>query len=90
MKKLFAIIAILLGVNIHTLAYDFQSEQLLYTILNTNPPSVRLDGHVNGQSAQGDLVIPEEVTFDGVIYKVISIKGYAFYEHKHLKSISIP
>ena len=90
MKKLFTIIAILLGVNMHTLAYDFQSEQLLYTILNTNPPSVRLDGHVNGQSAQGDLVIPEEVTFDGVTYKVTSIKSYAFYKHEHLKNISIP
>ena len=90
MKKLITIIAILLGVNMHTLAYDFQSEQLLYTILNTNPPSVRLDGHINGTSAQGDLVIPEEVTFDGVTYTVVSINGYAFYECKHLKSISIP
>jgi hypothetical protein len=90
MKKLFTIIAILLGVNMHTLAYDFQSEQLLYTILNTNPPSVELDGHVNGTSAQGDLVIPEEVTFDGVTYIVVSIRGAAFYECKHLKSISIP
>ncbi|MBR4392015.1 MAG: leucine-rich repeat domain-containing protein [Bacteroidales bacterium] len=90
MKKSITIIVIILGLYLQTWAYDFQSEQLLYTILNTNPPSVELDGHVNGTSAQGDLVIPEEVTFDGVTYIVVSIRGAAFYECKLLKSISIP
>ena len=39
-------------------AYDFQSGNLLYTIISTAPPCVTLDGHVDGQAAQGELVIP--------------------------------
>ena len=90
MKKLFVIITILLNVNMHALAYDFQSENLLYTILSSNPPTVRLDGHLYGHGVYGDLIIPEEVTFEDVTYKVIAIRNDAFYEYNHLTKISIP
>ncbi len=60
------------------LAYDFQSGNLLYTILSTDPPCVSLAGHVDGTAAQGELVIPETVNYDGVTYTVTEIGHMAF------------
>ena len=60
-------------------AYDFQSGNLLYTIISTAPPCVTLDGHVDGQAAQGELVIPALVEHQGVNYEIKSIKKEAFW-----------
>ena len=89
MKKLIIIIAIMASFAMPTLASDFQSGNLLYTIINTYPPQVRLDGHVNGTAAQGELIIPETVTFEGVIYAVVNIRDKAFLECAELESITI-
>ena len=62
----------------HALAYDFQSGSLLYTIISTDPPCVRLVGHIDGTMAQGQLVIPETVEHGGVVYDVTIIGKNAF------------
>lgn len=80
MKKTFLILAILVGFATRGLAYDFQSGNLLYTIISTDPPCVSLDGHIDGQQAQGELVIPETVEFEGVTYTVNEI-GYMAFDH---------
>jgi hypothetical protein len=36
-------------------AHDFEVDNLLYTIIGTNPPTVSLDGHVDGTSASDEL-----------------------------------
>ena len=78
MKKLFFTLAILAGFAMQALAYDFQSGDLLYTIISTDPPCVSLDGHIDGENAQGELVIPETVDYDGVTYTVTKIGYEAF------------
>ena len=78
MKKLVLSLVILAGFAMQALAYDFQSGDLLYTIISTAPPCVRLDGHVDGTEAQGDLTIPEAVEYEGVTYTVTEIGGNAF------------
>ena len=59
-------------------AYDFQSGNLLYTIISTNPPCVSVVGHVDGENAQGELDIPSWVTYEGVSYTVTEIGEWAF------------
>ena len=77
MKKLIITLAII-AFAMQARAYDFQSGNLLYTILSSNPPCVSLDGHVDGQAAQGELVIPETVNYEGVSYTVTEIGSTAF------------
>ena len=84
MKKLFFTLAILAGFVMQALAYDFQSGYLLYTIISTDPPRVSLDGHVDGEDAQGELIIPEIVNYGGVTYTVTKIGYEAFYQCRGL------
>ena len=71
--------------------YDFQSDNLLYSIINTNPPCVSLNGHVDGTEAQGELVIPETVTYEGHVYTVTEIADSAFMNCSGLTGVlSIP
>ena len=60
-------------------SFGFQSGDLFYTIISTDPPCVRVDRHVAGYAAQGELIIPETVTHEGVNYTVTTIKENAFY-----------
>ena len=80
MKKLVITLIMMLGLIVQAWAYDFQSGNLLYTIISTDPPCVSLDGHIDGQNAQGELAIPETVTYDGVTYTVTKIGYEAFYQ----------
>lgn len=77
MKKLIITLAII-AFAMQAQAFDFQSGNLLYTILSTEPACVSLDGHVDGTAAQGELVIPEAVTYEGVTYTVTEIGHMAF------------
>ena len=78
MKKLFIILTMFFGFVIQAQAYDFQSGNLLYTINSINPPTVILAGHADGHAAQGELVIPETVTYEGTTYSVTIIGKRAF------------
>ena len=90
MKKLFITLAILAGFAVQALAYDFQSGNLLYTIISTDPPCVSLDGHVDGENAQGELDIPSTVTCGDVTYTVAEIGEWAFKNCSGLTSFEIP
>ena len=45
---------------------------------------------VIGNYYAGDIVIPETVAFDGIIYTVTSIGDYAFWDCDNLRSVTIP
>ena len=70
MRKAFLIIMVLAGFTIHLSAQNFQSGDLLYTIIGLEPLQVRLDGHINGTTAQGPLDIPATVDLSQGIYLV--------------------
>ena len=78
MKKLFLTLAVLAFFAMQALAYDFQSGNLLYSIISANPPRVSVAGHVDGESAQGELDIPSWVTYEDVTYTVTEIGEWAF------------
>ena len=78
MKKLLFTLLILVGFAMQATAQNFQSGDLLYSVIGSNPPCVSLDGHVDGTNAQGELVIPETVEHEGVSYAVMEIGDRAF------------
>lgn len=91
MRKAFLIIMVLAGFTMHLSAQDFQSGDLLYTIIGMEPPQVRLDGHINGTTAQGTLDIPATVTHEGLTYAVIEIGEDAFFmSHDLIGDLVIP
>ena len=89
MKKLFVTLMIVVGFAMQALAYDFQSGNLQYSIIWMDPPQVSVDGHIDGQTAQGELVIPGTVTYDGTTYNVTEIKEGAFYYYTGLEHLTI-
>ena len=68
----------------------FQSGDLLYSIISTDPPHVSVVGHVDGENAQGELDIPSDVTYEGVNYTVTEIGEWAFKNCTGLTGFAIP
>ena len=77
-KQILIALAFLVNFAFPALAYDFQAGNLLYTIIGTDPPEVSVYRHIDGTMAQGQLVIPETVEHEGVIYDVTIIGKNAF------------
>ena len=67
--------------------YDakFEHNGLNYWVINHN--SVAL--HEN-RSAQGDVVIPSKVKYEGTTYYVVAMIAQAFYDCPYLTSVKIP
>ena len=63
-----------------TIGTTFLDEEsaLYYTIISTDPPQVSVYGHVDGENAQGELDIPNGLTYEGVRYTVTEIGEWAF------------
>ena len=68
----------------------FQSGDLLYSIISTDPPHVSVVGHVDGENAQGELDIPSDVTYEGMTYTVTEIGERAFKNCTGLTDFAIP
>ncbi|MBR7012772.1 MAG: leucine-rich repeat protein [Muribaculaceae bacterium] len=85
--KLFVLMtALLLGVQMAT-AYDFEEAGIYY---NVNDDGTTLTVTKDTESPYfGDVVIPDEVTHDGITYSVTAIADLAFYECTELTGIVI-
>lgn len=79
MKRLCMTLLVLAGFAIYSSAQSFQYGNLLFSVISTEPPCVRVDGHTDGTNAQGEIVIPETVNYDGNNYTVIEIGKESFY-----------
>ena len=66
-----------------------QSGDLLYSIISINPPCMRVIGHVDGENAQGEIVIPETVDYEGDTYVVTEVGERAFNYCRSLVSIDV-
>ena len=60
------------------LGFGFTVDNLNYSV-NSDGVSVTVTGHVDGQSATGELVIPETVTYNELTYSVTTIGYTAFW-----------
>ena len=72
-RYLFLTLAVLLC-TLSASAYDFMVDSIAY-FKNDDGKSVRV---ASGVDYKGDIVIPENVTYDGVTYSVTSIGENAF------------
>ena len=77
LSVLFTLLLSLAGVT-NAFAQSFTVGDLNYSI-NDDGASVTLVGHVDGQNATGELVIPESVELYGASYPVTEIGNSAFY-----------
>ena len=68
---------------------EFTVGDLIYRV-NDDQVSVRVIGHVDGYNAQGALVIPESVSYEGHDYAVTVIGNAAFMYCFYLTSLTIP
>jgi hypothetical protein len=71
------------------LAYDFAVAGVYFNKLSDNTCKVTYRGSAYN-SYSGDVVIPQEVNYDGTTYAVTTIGYNAFYNCAELSSISIP
>lgn len=84
-RYLFLTLAVLLC-TLSASAYDFMVDSIAY-FKNDDGKSVRV---ASGVDYKGDIVIPENVTYDGVTYSVTSIGENAFSGCTGLASVTIP
>ena len=68
---------------------EFTVGDLIYRV-NDDQASVTVIGHVDGYNAQGALVIPESVSYEGHDYAVTVIGNAAFMYCFYLTSLTIP
>lgn len=84
-RYLFLTLAVLLC-TLSASAYDFKVDGIAYN-KNDDGKSVRV---ASGVDYKGDIVIPENITYDGVTYSVTSIGENAFSGCTGLASVTIP
>lgn len=80
--------------------YDFEVDSIYYEIISESPPKVRVCSKTWWQDAyqvmilssdySGNLVIPNEVSYEDKTYAVTGIYWNAFFECGDLESITIP
>ena len=70
-------------------AQTFQSEGIFYKVLNTNSVEVT-SAPGTGTPYSGDIVIPESVIYDDVVYTVTRIGSLAFSDCEELTSVKLP
>ena len=73
-------------ISTNTFAYDFEVDGVYYNLMQDGSAIV-----TSGDNQYSwDVVIPEQVTFEGVVYPVVSIGKNAFQYCSDLLSVTIP
>lgn len=70
---------------IHVLAQEFQVNGLKYQPLDGATVSL-----IDGKGVNGEVVIPETVTYEGTEYAVVEIADEAFYNSEGMTSVIVP
>ncbi|MEE3724534.1 leucine-rich repeat protein [Riemerella anatipestifer] len=93
LKKIIIAITFVINVTV-TYAQSFKVDGLYYRVLDESSSSVELYRDLSSQSSftsiDGDVIIPENVTYNGKKYQVTKIGSSYFYDNRKLTSISLP
>ncbi|MBR3946642.1 MAG: leucine-rich repeat domain-containing protein, partial [Bacteroidales bacterium] len=101
MRKLLILLLIVVGIANCALAYDFSAvcssgQTLFYTITsNEEPYTVQIVSENSSSpyyttNPTGNLVFPESVEYNGIIYSVTGVGNYAFSGCSGLSTVTIP
>ena len=93
LRKLMLIAVLLTG--LHAFAHDFEVGGIYYNILSSTDKTVEVtyrgDSYYSYKNEYFDnVIIPENVTYNGSTYSVTSIGDYAFADCSGLTSVTIP
>lgn len=77
LRKVAAMLLLLLLPSQAVLAYDFMSDGIYYDITSATDLTCEVT-YRNNYNYTGNIVIPESVTYNGTTYSVTSIGDYAF------------
>ncbi|MBR5331983.1 MAG: leucine-rich repeat domain-containing protein [Muribaculaceae bacterium] len=96
-SKAILTIALMLSTSLSTLAYDFEYNGIYYNVINTTEMHVEVTyksfyeaGWTAINDYSGDIVIPNDVPFNGETYTITAIGYKAFENSKSLKSVDMP
>ncbi len=81
---------ILLTLSHICMAYDFSVDGIYYSV-NKDGATVTVMYHsADGDSYQGDVVVPQRITYDGMSYKVTEVGAFAFANCHRLRHVTLP
>ena len=86
MRKNLLIVA-LCSIATNLFAYDFEANGIYYNIKSSKDFTAEVTENED-IAYEGDVVIPDEVTFNGKVLKVVSVGARAFFNSKKLTSFS--
>lgn len=86
MRKNLLIVA-LCSIATNLFAYDFEANGIYYNIKSSKDFTAEVTENED-IAYEGDVVIPDEVTFNGKVLKVVSVGARAFFNSKKLTSVS--
>lgn len=88
MKKFYLSLTLLTISAVNAFAYDFQVDNLCYTILSPDDKTVSVEAAE--EKPTGDVVIPSIVSYNGVDFKVIRIADNGFENCYDITTLTIP
>lgn len=88
MKKVCFVLTLLTIAAVNAFAYDFQVDNLCYTILSPDDKTVSVEAAE--EKPTGDVVIPSTVSYNGVDFKVIRIADNGFEKCYDITTLTIP
>ena len=81
-------LAAVLSASANIYAYDFKVDGIYYNIISSSEKTVAVTE--SSYAYSGDIIIPEQVTYNNVTYSITSIGDEAFYYCRSLASVTIP
>lgn len=88
MKKVCFVLTLLAIAAVNAFAYDFQVDNLCYTIISPTDKTVSVEAAE--EKPTGDVVIPSSVSYNGVDFKVIRIADNGFEKCYYITTLTIP
>lgn len=89
-------LSVLLFLSVKTIAYDFKHGDIYYNVINDSVAPYEVEvtypdsDYFSACYTQEHIIIPSNVSYDGIKYNVTSIGNNAFYSDDQIKRIDIP
>lgn len=86
----FVLFFVMIFTSTKVFANDFSVDGIIYNIISSEDFTCGVSAPVAGKDFVGDLVVPECVSYDGELWRVVEIGNNAFDNCKGLTNITLP